>query len=112
MLAVHDIGALGYYAPRPLLDLAGLISPKVIPFMADPDELARFILTSEADYLIVFPRWSPAYEIMISSPHFCPVWSSEEVDGHVPIEALGPMTVYEISREGNCPKSPSAAWLR
>jgi hypothetical protein len=26
LLAVHDIGAVGYYAPRPMLDLAGLVS--------------------------------------------------------------------------------------
>lgn len=28
IIAAHDIGAIGYFAPRPLLDLAGLISPE------------------------------------------------------------------------------------
>jgi len=29
LIAAHDIGAIGYFAPRPILDLAGLISPDV-----------------------------------------------------------------------------------
>ena len=33
LLVVHDIGAVGYFAPRPILDIAGLISPEVVPMM-------------------------------------------------------------------------------
>ncbi len=35
LLAVHDIGALGYFAPRPIFDLAGLVSPEVVPVIRD-----------------------------------------------------------------------------
>ncbi len=34
LLAVHDIGALGYFAPRPIIDTAGLVSPEVVPYDA------------------------------------------------------------------------------
>jgi hypothetical protein len=40
LIAAHDIGALGYFGQRNLLDLAGLISPEVIPFIRDEDRLA------------------------------------------------------------------------
>jgi hypothetical protein len=57
LIASHDIGAIGYFAERPLLDLAGLISPDVIPLLKDEDALAQYILQSEAQYLVTAPGW-------------------------------------------------------
>ena len=36
LLVVHDIGAVGYFAPRPILDIAGLVSPEFVPLIARP----------------------------------------------------------------------------
>jgi hypothetical protein len=59
-IAAHDIGALGYYAPdRPLLDLAGLVSPEVVPFIRDEAQLADWLAQQEADYLVTFSGWYP-----------------------------------------------------
>ncbi len=54
LLAVHDIGALGYYVQNPILDMAGLITPEVVPFIRDEDRLAEYLVENSADYLIVF----------------------------------------------------------
>jgi len=54
ILAVHDIGVLGYYVQNPILDLAGLITPDVVPFIRNEDQLAEYLNTNSADYLIVF----------------------------------------------------------
>jgi hypothetical protein len=59
LVAAHDIGALGYFAPRNLLDLAGLISPEVIPFIRDETQLAHYLDEKQAEYLITFPDWYP-----------------------------------------------------
>ncbi|MGQ9626720.1 MAG: hypothetical protein ACUVV0_07430 [Anaerolineae bacterium] len=59
LIAVHDIGAIGYYTERPLLDLAGLITPEVIPFIRDEERLLSFIAEKGADYLVTFPSWYP-----------------------------------------------------
>lgn len=59
LLAVHDIGALGYFDNHPLIDLAGLVSPEVIPFIRDEDRLATYLDTQGADYLIAFPDLYP-----------------------------------------------------
>ena len=55
LLAVHDIGALGYYVPNPMIDLAGLITPDVIPFIRNSAKLSAFLNARSVDYLIVFP---------------------------------------------------------
>ena len=54
LLAVHDIGALGYHVENPILDLAGLITPEVVPFIRDEDRLAEYFDSNSVDYLIVF----------------------------------------------------------
>jgi hypothetical protein len=62
LIAAHDIGALGYFGQRRLLDLAGLISPDVIPFIRDEARLREWITASNALYLITLEGWYPALE--------------------------------------------------
>lgn len=59
-IAVHDIGAVGYFSGREhLVDLAGLVSPDVIPFIRDETRLAEYLYEQQVDYLIIFPDWYP-----------------------------------------------------
>jgi len=73
-IAVHDIGAIGYLVDRPLLDLAGLITPEVVPFIADEVQLLAFMEEKGADYVVFFPDWSPAYARMSRDPRLHPVY--------------------------------------
>lgn len=57
--ASHDIGAVGYFSNRKLLDLAGLVNPEVIPFIRDEAALREYLDDRGADYLITFPSWYP-----------------------------------------------------
>lgn len=59
LIAAHDIGALGFFSQRRLLDLAGLVSPEVIPFIRDEMRLQSFMIENRADYLVTFPGWYP-----------------------------------------------------
>jgi hypothetical protein len=59
LIAAHDIGAVGYFAGRHLLDLAGLISPEVLPFLRDEARLEAYLTARGADYLMTFPGWYP-----------------------------------------------------
>ncbi len=59
VVAAHDIGAIGYFASRELVDLAGLVSPDIIPFIRDEVALARHLDEAGAEYLITFPGWYP-----------------------------------------------------
>ncbi len=59
LIAVHDIGAIGYFSNRRLVDLAGLISPEVIPILRDEMSLQAYLTEKNVDYLVTFPEWYP-----------------------------------------------------
>lgn len=59
LVAAHDIGALGYFGGHDLVDLAGLISPNVIPFIRDETRLASYLDERGVEYLVTFPDWYP-----------------------------------------------------
>jgi hypothetical protein len=57
IIAAHDIGALGYFGDRFVIDLAGLINKDVVPIVTNPRELTKYLKKSEAEYLMIFPNW-------------------------------------------------------
>ncbi|MBI9047580.1 MAG: hypothetical protein JEZ06_24055 [Anaerolineaceae bacterium] len=59
IIAVHDIGAIGYFTENEIVDLAGLISPEVIPFIRDEVQLRGFMDNKRVNYFITFPGWYP-----------------------------------------------------
>jgi hypothetical protein len=84
LIAVHDIGAIGYFSQRPLLDLAGLVSPEVIPFIRDEVQLAEFLDQEQAEYLVTFPEWYPylvgrAQPVFITGGNFAPQAGGENM---------------------------------
>jgi hypothetical protein len=50
---------LGYFTEQDIVDLAGLISPEVIPIIRDQDQLAKYLDQQGVDYLVTFPSWYP-----------------------------------------------------
>ena len=76
LIAVHDIGAVGYFTQRPLLDLAGLITPQVVPFIADEKRLLAFMAERGAEYVVFFSDWSDAYHRMAQDPRLHAVYHS------------------------------------
>jgi len=84
LIAVHDIGAIGYYSDRKILDLAGLVSPEVIQIIDDEVALAEFLDRNEAKYLVTFPDWYPYLAnqgdiIYISEGEFSPIIGGENM---------------------------------
>jgi hypothetical protein len=59
IVAAHDIGALGYYDDHELIDLAGLVSPEVIPFIRDEERLSEYLDSKDVGYLVAFPDFYP-----------------------------------------------------
>ncbi len=88
LIAAHDIGALGYYGDRDLLDLAGLVSPEVIPFIRDEQRMAAWLDDQQADYLIVLSGW---YQTLPEGKEV--VYASKGTAA--PLAGGGSMTVYQ-----------------
>lgn len=88
VIAAHDIGALGYFSAREILDLAGLITPDVIPFIRNEGKLAVYLDQEHADYLVTFPSW---YSDLTDD--LIPVYQSE--GGFAPSFGMDNMVVYE-----------------
>lgn len=59
LLAVHDIGAVGYFDEHRIIDLAGLVSPDVIPFIRDQDRIAAYLDERGVEYLVTLPAFYP-----------------------------------------------------
>jgi hypothetical protein len=100
LLAIHDIGAVGYFAPRPIVDLAGLVSPEVIPFINDEESLWSWLKGYDAKFLMAFPDQIPGDNAQDS--RLCPVYTTE---GPTARSIGGPnMAVYALTWDGVCPK--------
>ena len=84
VVAAHDIGALGYFGNREIIDLAGLITPDVIPFIRDEAQLDLYISDRGADYLVTFPGWYPKLtanrnEIYNTGGEYSPLFGAENM---------------------------------
>lgn len=94
LIAAHDIGAIGYLAQRPLLDLAGLVSPEIIPLLADEAALADYLWQSEATYLVTAPGWP--YESVVDSGPAVLLFSTEYA--WTKAQGQNNMAVYRLER--------------
>lgn len=98
LLAIHDIGAVGYFAPRPILDIAGLVSPEVVPIILDKDGLYTLMKARNARYLMAFPDQVPGVDL--SDPRLCPVFTTNGTTS--PRQGGYNMTVYALAWDGIC----------
>ncbi len=98
LLAVHDIGAVGYFAARPILDIAGLVEKQVVPVIGDAAGLWALLAERNAAYLMAFPDQIPGQNP--NDPRLCPLFQS---DGRTALDAGGEkMTIYRIIWEEEC----------
>ena len=91
LLAIHDIGKVGYETPNPLLDYAGLISPETIPILRDESALLELAMERDAKYLVTFADWYPTmvedHRLVRRFNTDCPVTAQA---------GQAPMTIYSI----------------
>jgi hypothetical protein len=88
VIAAPDIGALGYFSRRRVVDLAGLVTPEMVPIlrrMPEEDAIARFEFGRFARPEFVVDRAARAWDLVQRSP-----WRAALVPlGHASLPNLG-----------------------
>lgn len=59
VVATHDIGAIGYFAERRVVDMAGLITPELTQTPRDRERIMATLREQGAAVAAIFPRWYP-----------------------------------------------------
>lgn len=99
LLAIHDIGAVGYFAPRPIFDLAGLVTPEVIPIINVEEPLWALMRERGAVYLMAFPDQVPGDDVQ--DERLCPIYTTG--GSASPLAGGANMTIYALTWSGTCP---------
>ena len=59
VVATHDIGALGYFSGRRVVDMAGLATPELATAARDVPRIIALLRRERVDYLLIQPAWRP-----------------------------------------------------
>jgi hypothetical protein len=88
VIAAPDIGALGYYARRRVVDLAGLVTPEMVPVLqrlSQEDAVANFEFARFSHPTFLVDRAPSAWDLQRRSP-----WGAALVPlGHAELPNLG-----------------------
>ena len=59
-IATHDIGAIGYFSQRDVIDLVGLVNPDVVDFH-DGRQLREYVEIVQPGYIVVLDSWEDLF---------------------------------------------------
>lgn len=104
LLVLHDIGAIGYFAPRRILDVAGLITPEIVPYIGNIDGVWAFIYEQDARYIAGFVDQLPGGNI--NDPRYCKIFSTNgQTTQEIVRSTAKNFNVYALTWDGNCTPS-------
>lgn len=58
VLAINDVGAIKYFSQRRIIDVTGLLTPDLIPYIQAGRKM-DYLRAASPDYLIVYDSWFP-----------------------------------------------------
>jgi hypothetical protein len=67
VVATHDIGAIGYFSQRPVIDLGGLTQPELVPLLSNQQALVAYLKEQQVDYVVMFPDWFPPPRLLLQA---------------------------------------------
>lgn len=67
VIAANDIGAIGYLSKRKIIDVVGLVTPEILPYVKGlfinslrDQRVLEFLREKKPEYLVIFPNWYPS----------------------------------------------------
>lgn len=88
LVATHDIGAIGYFGQRRVLDMAGLITPATVRYLHSHERLLDYIQRENAAVVVKFTRWFPLISERLAG--------REVVRFHYPYFTQDDMVIYAL----------------
>ncbi|MBN9388635.1 MAG: hypothetical protein J0I20_11325 [Chloroflexi bacterium] len=76
-VATHDIGAIGYFSGRTVVDTAGLVSPEFVPIVRDQAAILAKLEAMKVNYFAMLPNWYPDLYTQLSAKQ-APVFQPQE----------------------------------
>ncbi len=67
LVATHDIGAIGYFSDRRVIDLGGLTQPNIVPLLDNQQALLAYLQQAHVDYVVMFPDWFPPPRVLLAA---------------------------------------------
>ena len=66
VIAINDIGGIGYFARREIIDLIGMATPDIIPYRLRGESgiIDYFRTVKRPGYLVIYPEWFPLIDSM------------------------------------------------
>ena len=74
LIALHDIGVVGYFSERRILDLVGIINPEISKHYRNEQpgtalsfserNIINYLKEKEPDYLVMFPEWDRFFNLL------------------------------------------------
>jgi hypothetical protein len=89
LIATHDIGAIGYFSDRPVVDFAGLADPELIPLLGNQAALEDYLRQHHVAYVVMRPDWFPPPALM-----------AHGLAGHMVYQACGLGECFVVYRTG------------
>jgi hypothetical protein len=93
VIATHDIGIIGYYTERQIVDLAGLVTPEIVPMLGDQQKMANYLKTRQVTHVLVYTGY---YRELLTALDAHVVFSP----GAEQLREMGvePFEIHELSR--------------
>jgi hypothetical protein len=101
LMAIHDIGAVGYFAARPILDLAGLVSPEMLPLIPvelNGEAVWETLRARDVRFVMGFADQLPGGDP--NDPRLCPIFRARGADTEV--SDVSNMSIYRVDWDAQC----------
>lgn len=84
VVACEDVGAIGFFSNRQVVDLMGLVTPDVLPFLRRQNQWGQghqaYLEAARPDYIVVFPG---DFRFLLSDKRLTPVAKAEDPENLV-----------------------------
>jgi len=62
LVAANDIGAIGFYSDRSVLDTVGLVEPELVEHLLSRGSALEYLDALAPEWIVVFPNWLPGLD--------------------------------------------------